>query len=130
MSGAAGRIRRKVLCCSRPIALGLLHADRGATLRELRKHLPCLQFRVDICVDEHVRPKGTSPSLRRSSHVELVINDEAARLSMTAFEYLLFDRDGIGLILIGMPGIQMNAFRLPPVLQPCRLRPYVSAVAG
>ena len=37
----------------------------GATLAELRKDLPRLLSRVDICIDQHVRPQGTSPSRRR-----------------------------------------------------------------
>ncbi|ASV84961.1 AAA domain protein [Ochrobactrum quorumnocens] len=82
----------------------------GATLGELRKDLPRLLSRVDICVDQHVSPPGCSPSHRRPSHVELIIVDEAERLSTTALEYLrdMFDREGVGLILIGMPGIQMR----------------------
>jgi len=87
----------------------------GATLGELRKDLPRLLSRVDICVEEHVRPRGMPPSARRSSHVELLIVDEAERLSTTALEYLrdLFDRQGVGLILIGMPGIEMRLSRYP-----------------
>jgi len=87
----------------------------GLTLRELRQDLPHLINRVDICIDEHGRPAGTTVVQRRPNHVELIIVDEAERLSMTALEYLrdLFDRQGLGLILIGMPGIDMRLSRYP-----------------
>ncbi|PTW62655.1 hypothetical protein C8N35_101702 [Breoghania corrubedonensis] len=87
----------------------------GATLNELRKDLPRLLSRVDICVDQHVRPPGSLISCGRSRYVELIIVDEAERLSTSALEYLrdVFDREGIGLILIGMPGIQMKLARYP-----------------
>jgi DNA transposition AAA+ family ATPase len=43
------------------------------------------------------------------------IVDEAERLSMIALEYLpdWFDREGVGLILIGMPGIDTRLSRYP-----------------
>ena len=87
----------------------------GLTLRELRQDLPHLINRADICIDEHGRPAGTIVVQRRPNHVELIIVDEAERLSMTALEYLrdLFDRQGLGLILIGMPGIDMRLSRYP-----------------
>src|SRR6266540_553068 len=87
----------------------------GVTLRELRQDLPRLITRADICIEEHVRPEGTSVSRRRPNHVELVIIDEAERLSVTALEYLrdLFDRQTVGLILIGMPGIDRRLSRYP-----------------
>jgi len=87
----------------------------GLTLRELRQDLPHLINRADICIDEHVRPAGVTVVQRRPTHVELIIVDEAERLSMTALEYLrdLFDRQGLGLILIGMPGIDMRLSRYP-----------------
>jgi DNA transposition AAA+ family ATPase len=47
--------------------------------------------------------------------VELVILDEAERLNTIALDYLrdLFDRNDIGLILIGMPGIEKRMARYP-----------------
>ena len=47
--------------------------------------------------------------------LELVIVDEAERLSTAAVDYLryMFDRSDIGLILIGMPGIEKRMALYP-----------------
>lgn len=86
----------------------------GVTLRELRKDLPLLISRADISIELHLKPASTT-SRRRPDHVQLIIIDEAERLSVTALEYLrdLFDRDGIALVLIGMPGIDKRLSRYP-----------------
>lgn len=88
----------------------------GCAFRELRRDLPHLMSRVDICIDQHVRPKpGGLPETRRKRSVELLIVDEAERLSTTGLEYVrdLFDRHRVGLILIGMPGIEKRMARYP-----------------
>lgn len=48
-------------------------------------------------------------------HVEMIVIDEAERLSAQALEVLRdqFDRSGIALILIGMPGIEKSLARYP-----------------
>ncbi len=62
-----------------------------------------------------VRYWGTTERTLPWKYVELVILDEAERLNTAALEYLrdIFDRNDIGLILIGMPGIEKRMSRYP-----------------
>lgn len=87
----------------------------GSTLRELRQEIPRLMSRVDICIEEHLRCQGSPPTLHRAPFVELLLVDETERLSTTGLDYLrdLFDQHEIGLVLIGMPGIEKRLSRYP-----------------
>ena len=88
----------------------------GGTLRELRKDLDLLTSRVDICIKQHGSPTSDGKCfVSRDSMVELIIIDEAERLSTSAVEHRrdVFDRTNIGLRLIGMPGIDKRLARYP-----------------
>ena len=78
------------------------------------------QIKVGICADEHLRTLDPEPRKRGGmvTHlVELLIIDEAERLTPTALELLRdrHDRTHLAMILIGMPGIDQR-FRHYPQL--------------
>jgi DNA transposition AAA+ family ATPase len=87
------------------------------TLRDLRETLDEHMGRVDACIDEHLHRhvKGCRIVEPYGSLVEMLIFDEAERLSVTALEFIrdIFDRTGVGVILIGMPGMEKRLSRYP-----------------
>jgi DNA transposition AAA+ family ATPase len=88
----------------------------GGTLRALRKALALMTTRVDICIQQDASTNRDGLRVgSRDSMVELIILDEAERLSTSAVEYLrdMFDRTAIGLMFIGMPGIEKRMARYP-----------------
>ena len=67
-----------------------------------------------------LRTSRSSPSTkiarkRWPTPTTLIVIDEADRLSITSLEQVrsIFDQGGLGLILVGMPGIEMKMARIP-----------------
>ncbi|OYD70179.1 hypothetical protein BDB13_3773 [Rhodococcus sp. OK302] len=87
--------------------------------KDLMRDIDRWQLKVGICVGEHQGCLGTVP--HKTSHaaylVELLIIDEAERLTPTVLELLRdhHDRTHLAMIFIGMPGIDQR-FRHYPQL--------------
>lgn len=86
-----------------------------ATTRQIDTDLTTLVKRVDICIEQHVHRDQKVSTGRAGRYLELLVVDEADRLSPAALEHLRdrFDRRALGLLLVGMPGIDKRLSRYP-----------------
>ena len=90
------------------------------TPRTLKDELTQAITRTNMCIEQHLVPPGTATPeawgwRHGRNYVELIIVDEAERLRPAALELLRdrYDRDGIALILIGMPGLEKQFSHYP-----------------
>lgn len=85
----------------------------AAPLRQLRDDLKLLHTRVNICIEQRIRP--TRQEYQTVDYVELIVIDESERLSANAIEHLRdqYDRGNHGLLFIGMSGIEKTFSRYP-----------------
>ena len=82
------------------------------TPKQLQTQLDTITCRISVCLNNHDEDAHTKPIIKL---VELIIIDEAERLTPTSLELLRdqYDRASYGLILIGMPGIEKQFSRYP-----------------
>ena len=87
----------------------------AGSMTALRCDLSPLISRVNSCIEQGLDIQGSDRKPGPLHRIEIVIIDEAERLTTTGLEYLRdqFDRSDTGLILIGMPGIEKRMGHYP-----------------
>jgi DNA transposition AAA+ family ATPase len=82
----------------------------------IAREVETLRLSLSYAVEDASRARrGREPRTSPPDHTELIIVDEADRLKMSGLEQLrdIYDRDQLGLVLIGMPGIEKRLARYP-----------------
>jgi len=87
----------------------------GSPVREVREDLRRLITRAEGSIDLALNPSMVIPERHAQGSIEVLVVDEAERLSTQSLEHVrdIFDRTGIGVILIGMSGLERKLERYP-----------------
>jgi len=113
--GARDHPERAEICAALARSRAVFHTP--TVLGTLRETLDTRMFHVNACIDgrPHQDETGFQVIDLGARHIEMLIFDEAERLSVTAIEFIrdIFDRTGVGVILIGMPGMEKRLERYP-----------------
>ncbi|MBC7999269.1 MAG: AAA family ATPase [Leptolyngbya sp.] len=86
------------------------------TPRQIKQEIPEMQLMLNRFVEEVTHQRGEPVSFGLPpNRLELLIVDEADRLKLSTLEQLrdLYDRNQLGLVLIGMPGLEKRLSRYP-----------------
>lgn len=85
------------------------------TPRRIEKEISTLCAGLDWLIEDVVHPENPIMSPPRQRYVELVLIDEADRLKVQALEQVrdIYDRTTVGVVLIGMPGLEKRLARYP-----------------
>jgi DNA transposition AAA+ family ATPase len=85
-----------------------------ATPKRLEREITSLCLLLSVRIQEGLDPEWDF-SLPKPAYTELLLVDEADRLKVPALEQVrdIYDRMGIGLVLIGMPGLEKRLSRYP-----------------
>lgn len=86
------------------------------TPRQIKQEIGDMQLMLNRFVEEAARQPGDPVSFGLApNRVELLIVDEADRLKLSTLEQLrdMYDRVPMGLVLIGMPGLEKRLSRYP-----------------
>ncbi len=86
------------------------------TLRDMRNNLGGLISQAEHSIDDHINfDKEFRRVSKHNKNIEMVIFDESERLSMNTIEFVrdMFDRKGIGVLLVGMTSMEKRLSRFP-----------------
>lgn len=94
----------------------LYTAELSANIRTLRDKISTMRVQLSRFVRELLPPEQRPPRIGADPDMcELIIVDETERLKIGGIELLreIYDRGGLGLIFIGMPGLEKKLSRYP-----------------